>query len=387
MKRINFNILNILMLVSGICLGFTSCSSDDEVEPVHEQQVSRTVLAYIVATNSLSGADEQDLGQMKQAVEAGALDNGGSLLVYRTAYGVTPELVRVNSDGSTTVLRQYNDGVNSLDPDFMAGVITDAMSMAPADEFGLILWSHSTGWLGLKRQQVAASRTFGDDRGNLMPIPLLAEVFERLPRLTFIYFDSCFMGNVESMYELRDAAEWVVASPAETPYDGAPYDVSLASLFAPVPEGLCESARLVYDYYLQQPSLTMRSSTVSVYKMSALEELADAVTDAYASTDQVESLGGIQQYGFPRSMAYFPDLFFDFEDYMTARGAMTLRVESALSDVIYAYYATPTMWGLYPMDNVCGMSVFPYEELSLAGNRYSYTDMAWYHRVYNIESL
>ncbi|MDE7397089.1 MAG: hypothetical protein K2M98_05115 [Muribaculum sp.] len=255
------------------------------------------------------------------------------------------------------------------------------MSLEPADEFGLILWSHSTGWLGLKRQQIA-SRTFGDDRGRLMPIPQLASVFERLPRLTFIYFDSCFMGNVESLYELRDAADWIVASPAEVPFDGAPYNESLASLYAPVPDGLCESARLVYDHYSQQSSSVLRSCTVSVYRMSAIEELADAVAEAYASTAPAVSLDGIQQYGFPKKMAYFPDLFFDFEDYMTVRGALTMRVDAALADLVYVKYATTSLWG-YPLDRTCGISVFPYEELSASGNRYSYTDLSWYSRVYD----
>ena len=364
---------------------FVSCGDDDGSGPTPPPVTgsSRTVIAYMVATNSLNGADDDDIQQMRQAVTAGALGDNGSLLIYRAAYGERPVLARMSADGTTEVLRRYggdSKAVNSLDPDFMRSVITDAMALSPSDEYGLILWSHSTGWRGMDTGvESVTGRSFGDDYGRMLTIPQLAEVFTGLPRMLFIYFDSCFMGNVETLYELRHATDWVIASPAETPFDGAPYHLSLASLYASVPDGLDGCARAAVDYYMSQSSTVHRSSTMSVYRMSGLDALADAVARALSSTSPLLSVDAVQQYGFPRAYAYFPDTFFDLGDYMTARGG---DVADALDGVVYSSYATPYMWGQYPLNRVCGLSVFPYAELKTAGDRYSDTNLEWYDRVY-----
>lgn len=366
---------------------FVSCGDDDGSGPTPPPVTgpSRTVIAYMVATNSLNGADDDDILQMRQAVTAGALGDNGHLLIYRAAIGTAPKLAVMDADGTTRVLREYGaaggpDGVNSLDPDFMRSVIADAMAMSPSDEYGLILWSHSTGWRGIDTAvKSVTGRSFGDDYGRMLTIPQLADVFTGLPRLLFIYFDSCFMGNVETLYELRHATDWVIASPAETPFDGAPYHLSLASLYAPVPDGLDGCARAAFDYYMSQSSAVHRSSTMAVYRMSGLDALADAVAGSLSATSPLLSVDALQQYGFPRAYAYFPDTFFDLGDYMTARGG---DVADALDGVVYSYYATPYMWGQYPLDRVCGLSVFPYDELKTAGDRYSYTGLEWYDRVY-----
>ena len=43
-------------------------------------------------------------------------------------------------------------------------------------------------------------------------------------------FDACFMQSIEVAYELRDYADYVIASPTETPGPGAPYDAIMPYL-------------------------------------------------------------------------------------------------------------------------------------------------------------
>jgi hypothetical protein len=193
------------------------------------------------------------------------------------------------------------------------------------------------------------------------------------------------MGNVEVAYELRNAADWLLASPAETPYDGSYYSESLAPLYGELPSGLSDCARTTYDYYAGQTTASKRSLTLSVYRMSAIEPLADAVADIYAASAPLSSVNGLQQYGFAARWAYFPNNFFDIDNYLTARTsstALTSQLSDALNDFVYAHYATPMMWNQYPLTHVSGLSVFPYDELSSTGDRYSYTELAWYKRVY-----
>ena len=61
------------------------------------------------------------------------------------------------------------------------------------------------------------------DKDAAMTIPQLREALEGIS-FSFIYFDSCFMGNIESLYELRNNASAIVASPTEVLTEGMPYD-------------------------------------------------------------------------------------------------------------------------------------------------------------------
>ena len=75
----------------------TSCS-DEPNEPA--QPARRTILVYMIATNSLgtNERDLQDLDEMDQAVAAGALD-GCRLLVYRVGKDTEqPELFEIKQD-------------------------------------------------------------------------------------------------------------------------------------------------------------------------------------------------------------------------------------------------------------------------------------------------
>jgi len=77
----------------------------------------------------------------------------------------------------------------------MKQVLNDIIQMYPAQEYGLILWSHGTSWLPAG----SSLRSFGEDSGEQMNIPDLAE---NLPiKFDFILFDACLMVSVEVVYD------------------------------------------------------------------------------------------------------------------------------------------------------------------------------------------
>ena len=51
-------------------------------------------------------------------------------------------------------------------------------------------------------------------------------------RFDYLLFDACFMSSVEALYDLRRAADYIVASPCEVMAHGFPYDTVIPSLFA-----------------------------------------------------------------------------------------------------------------------------------------------------------
>lgn len=75
--------------------------------------------------------------------DAGVSDSD-NLIVYFDAIGENPKLVRVDSRGVHT-LKTYPQR-NSCTPEALAGVIGETLAMFPALDYGLVLWSHGTGW-------------------------------------------------------------------------------------------------------------------------------------------------------------------------------------------------------------------------------------------------
>ncbi len=94
------------IITSLITLVLVSCGGNDE--PGRQSGVSRTVLVYMAAANSLGNSswDAKDIREMTAAVQAGALDDGGRLLVYHAGSGMVPELKEITPDGVVT-LRRY----------------------------------------------------------------------------------------------------------------------------------------------------------------------------------------------------------------------------------------------------------------------------------------
>jgi hypothetical protein len=98
----------------------------------------------------------------------------------------------------------------------------------------------------------------------------LAALLERLPvKVDRLLFDACFMQGVEVAYALRDAVQWVIASPAEIPGDGAPYDSVVRAFFdTDGVEQILENYKAAYEDYM--------GVVLSAAYMPAMQRLADA---------------------------------------------------------------------------------------------------------------
>ncbi|MDE6490143.1 MAG: hypothetical protein K2L49_03185, partial [Muribaculaceae bacterium] len=220
-------------------LMLNACTSDEQ--PVLDSnQVSRTILVYIAATNSLGASsnayrDQADIQEMLEAAASSGF-NGGRVIVYHHGYKSTnPVLLEITPEGAIE-LKAYDTAVSSMDASRMADVISDARTAAPADEYGLILWSHGSGWLEDGIDQSTEAYSFGEDREWLenssyrktaMNVTTLADLLGNDRPFSFIYFDCCYMAGIEVVYELRNATDYIVASATELPADGMRYDLNL----------------------------------------------------------------------------------------------------------------------------------------------------------------
>ncbi|MBR1934928.1 MAG: hypothetical protein IJ835_02625 [Muribaculaceae bacterium] len=375
-------LLSLALLLCVLCAcGSGSDEPDDGV-------ANRTLLVYMVATNSLGDnrSDMRDLEEMEKVVSTGKTAKCRLLVYHAAADGSTPVLKEVYRDGTTAAWRTLVDygrapSGTSLTAERMRQVIADAKRLAPAPSYGLVLWSHASGWLpavksrGARRVLTpgAITQAFGEDDGYEMPIEVLAEA---LPDggFDFICADVCYMGAIEVAYELRTKCRQLMASASEVPNGGMPYDVALPYLCRDVAsvEGACQAS---YNYY---NSLTgaARSYTGVVVDCERLDRLADVCREIYAAKRSDPDAATLQCYYLP-SRSYF----FDFEQYYSAISptlALSGSLHSALGEAVTYRCATPQIFLRLSIDSehYSGLSTYVPGTSTEATDLY-YASLAW----------
>lgn len=351
-------------------LPLAACSDS---EPAPATRGERTVLVYMVAANTLgqsvtSGGvryERADLDDIDEMIEGAAtLPEGRRLLVYRDSYDGSPALYEVTASG-TRQLKQYDRATGSLERERMQQAIADSRSFAPADNFGLVLWSHANGWLQdgteftsspAASKQAPVKRSFGIDRGKRLNVTDLAD-YLRGQNLEFIYFDCCLMSSVEVAYQLRDCAPFIVASPAELPRAGMPYDLCTPLLLSGGEKGLTDCARTTFDYYAYNSDPKLRTCAMTVIRTAGLENLAKATSAIYHGAPlahQGVTVTNYDAYGRHGN-------WIDFGEYATSLTSDTDLLsdfnESLGATVIYAE-STPEQWASYPIYHCSGLSTY-----------------------------
>ena len=329
------------ILTAGTMMSFTACSSDNEVlSEVNDNlqlnasryaAAERTVLVYLAGKNNLSQSLQTNLEQMKAGSR---LIGNNTLLVFvrRDMQGEKPWLARVNNGELTDSVSLDDMGfgksnMQACNPELMEQVMRYAFSHYPANEYGLVLGGHSTGWL--IDEEPGQTRAFGVDNGDgytysrknkrWMNVPTMARVLERVPHLKFIFADCCNFMCLETMYELRNVTDYIIGSPAEIPAEGAPYEQIIPALFEK--NTFCSSVIGIY-YRAQNGELPL-----SAVKTSAIDQLASAtryaldmvqakIGNGYADTQ------GLIHYGYSGSSIQFHqeyNLFYDAGDFFRSQ--------------------------------------------------------------------
>lgn len=336
------------------------------------EEYNRVVLLYLAANNNLSGYAKDNIDALKAGYLPGEQDLD-ILLVYKHLSGSNPELIRLYRDGAGKAIEDivavYQDQ-NSATPEVLRGVLNKMKSIFPADDYGLILWSHATGWLpegyysrtkspGVFTEDPYADivKSFGEDRGVEMEI---TELRNALPfDFEFIIFDCCFMGGIETAYELKDKAEYIVASPTEILATGFPYDKVIRPMFE-YEADLSEVCNIFYNHYKAQGSevpTAFNSATIALYDTDELEDLASVCRQIFEGNR--EKIAALDRYSVQPYYRFDKDYFFDLEHFVSkiATPLQLISFREALSDVVIAKWNTPEVLDI-PMENYSGISVY-----------------------------
>lgn len=376
-------------------LGWGCSSSNDEPKPPTPPTVApRTVLIYMGADNNLgsSGYDRADISEMRSAAASGALAGGERVLIYHSAYGADPVLMELLAGGQTDTLLSYDRSLPATSARRMADVIASTRELAPAMSYGFVVWGHGTGWLQDGISEPAQTLSIGPDGGTRMNITTLADVLGDAGCFSYIYFDCCYMASVETLYQLRHAADYIVGSATELPASGMDYSVNLPLLADGSIEALVESATNTFNHY-DRLSGSSRTCTMTVVRTDALDELAAATATIYAGAPSSMPEGYVPQRFSPYGTTC---RYFDLYDYIhaladssTAPNAAMERWRRAFEQAVVYTAHTPFIWASVSLDRHHGLSTFILQDQSSPADR-NYNTLAWYGdvaRLLTIKSL
>jgi hypothetical protein len=248
-----------------------------------------------------------------------------------------PKLKEIASVGRSTatetVVKTYEES-SSADPAVFASVINEVKAAYPAHSYGLILFSHASGWLP-KATLTSPRSIIIDQRDEMELIDFAAAIPDHT--FDFIVLEACFTAGIEMAYELKDKTNYILASSAEilSPGFSDIYADVVADIFSST-ANLNAFARKAFEYFDSQ-SGEYRSATFSIIRTDKLQALAEWVKNA--GVDLSENIIGSVQH-FDR---YSYHLFFDFFDSyrQTLTAAQSAELERLIGECVVYRVATP----------------------------------------------
>lgn len=373
-------------------LATASCGSDEPAPtPPTPTDGTRTVLVYMAANNSL-GSRDCDAADIEEMLDgASCLSAGKRVLVFHSPRSGSQKLLEITAQG-TKELKTYDDGRLAVEASRMREVLADVRTIAPASDYGLVLWSHGSGWLndGIVGDGDLPQRSFGEEQGMSMNIGTLASILRDFGGVEYIYFDCCYMSSAETVYALRGVTGYIVGSATELPLRGMPYDKNLRYLVGGGEANLVAAATETFNFYNALAG-SARTCTMSVVKTSALNSLATATAEIYTKSATALPDGyDPQRFMDVRAERCY---YFDLYDYakalcFTSSGAERFESSTASFNafssafgnaVIYAA-ATPKIWNSVDLDRHHGLSTYIFMRPG-ASSSYRYSTLEWYENV------
>ena len=361
----------IYLLLLFIAAATSSCGEKNEPAPP-PAEVERTVLVYMVAHNNLGqrGWDAADISEMRTAASAGGLHGGRLLVMHQNSEG-NSVLKEINSRGEVDTLFVYGADGTSVSIARMRRVFDDMRRLAPARHYGLVLWSHGTGWLqnGISDPDDTRRRAFGLDGAGQMNVTALSRAVEG-QNFDFIYFDCCHMASVEVAYEMRHATPLIIGSVAELPNPGMPYDENIPLLMQGKATDAAANTFRSYD----ELHGSSRTCTMSAIATAGLDRLAAATRALYATAAPLPA-GTMPQHFERTSRCRLYDLLHYAELIGTDAAAMD-EFRAALADVVLYQAATPFIFNDITVSRHSGLSTFVVKDADDMNER-GYSSLKW----------
>ena len=365
-----------LIIFSGIF--FVSCEKDENTSVITSNK--HVILLYLGGDNNLSSETYQKIEAIRQGWKGGA---DKKLLIYTDSADTTPSLIEIATENGQNIKKtiyNYNEE-NSASKETLSRVIKEVTSLYPSSSYGLIIFSHASGWL--PQATLTSPRSIIMDKKHEME---LVDFAQAIPDNTFEYiiFEACFMAGIEVAYELKEKTNYILASSAEiiSPGFTAIYPNSINHLSGSL-DGLKLFAKDAFSWFDNKTGY-LHSATFSIIRTSELDRLAGWLKSNCDLSKQVD-INRIQHFD-----RYSYSLFFDFEDYYSA-----LLETDAQRDMLKSLISNCVLWKESTssfMKDYNGFDIRKHSGLTvyIGQKQYSYLNteyknLKWYKASVNVE--
>lgn len=287
-------------------------------------------------------------------IEAGIKDEGGlgenKVLVFIANSPTNAVMFQINYKNNACArdtLKTYTS-YDCTTPSGIAGILNDVKSQAPALKYDMLIGCHGSGWIPKTIQDYYQTRSFGGTSEEYQTdiVDLASGIQAANMHIELLSFDDCYMANLEVAYDLRNVADYLMASTSEIMSDGLPYRYMWSYIASSTinPQGLCEA---FYNYYANS---SYPYGTLSVIDLSYMDSIADMMASANANyqfdtslTDDLQKLDGFKT-----------TIYFDFGDYidkLVTDESTRLSIRTMLTNLVSYQVHTDQIYTAYSSYN------------------------------------
>ena len=403
-------ISRVLLIVAVLTALVSSCVENNKIDNTFK----RTVLVYIAADNNLSNVAQNNIFSMSSSIRNE--NDNANLVAFVDRVDNAPVLLYIHN-GLRDTLVKY-DELDTTDPQVLHDVVDYVVEKFPSESYGLVLWSHGTGWLPTSQLHfVAPNMNYAQLRDGHTPYLSAADgvrdpfspdmvadtkafAWENRPGETpnyscmdlddlvsaipddvfdFIAFDACYMGCVEVIYALRHKANYIISSCYEVVNSGFPYHIVTRDLLNGSLMKLCRE----FHTYYNSLSGWERMAGISLVKTDELDSLARCFGKIVA--EYGEEIPKLNESGVQCFDRFSNHVFFDLEDLVDKLNVgkenlmeLRLQLERVVPYKVSTAYIFPGDREQIKVDKYCGMSVYiPFEKYEESGLNDDFRATEW----------
>ncbi|MEJ5229631.1 MAG: clostripain-related cysteine peptidase [Pseudothermotoga sp.] len=223
-------------------------------------------LIYLAADNDLEQYALADLEEME--------NDNSQIAVFTLFDGNTTidKLLALDEFGQWKVMESYSEDINSGDPIVLKDFIQH-FSNIPANHRALIIWNHGSAWV-YDSSFATKAIGFDDTQYDALAIKEIRQAIEEAAvNFDILGMDACLMASLEVIYELKDLANYLIASFFSEPGSGWNYEF-LSEIESLDPEDV---GKLIVNKYFE--SLPYYSPlSLCVYNSAEIQNVVQSVS-------------------------------------------------------------------------------------------------------------
>ena len=282
--------------------------------------------------------------------------------------------------------------------------LREALEFAPAEKYALVIGSHGRAWVpknsssnyartlsqkGLTHEQLwkrkegaEMTRHIGDNEPTRYDIDEISKAIENNNvKFDYILFDACFMGNIESAYELRNSANYIIGSPCEVMGYGFPYARIMKYMLED--KGSSYNLDKICNEYVNyyKSDATTPSACVAVTATDELEALAQAMKSVNDAGIKADFLLSSVQYYEGQDEHSFYDLG-HLVELSCADASVATKFKKQLDKCVTSRYHTDRFYSVYGSNGIYYHDINYYSGVSTSAMAehyaYDWSKTAWY---------